>query len=438
MSKTPTKRTVFAIWVGWMLIMLAYSVLVPARFKMTRLDRALSWTANSTRLGGEQDKKYYLQDPFLERQVAWDSEYYIAISLYGYEAPYIDRVGESFLTGPTTPGFWSFILQQGATEIREGIPLTHAFFPFYPFVMRVLSWPLSVLGITPIGTATLAGVIISLLGTLAAVLAIFELGRDELGEDGGLRAAFYLLIFPSSFFLSVVYTEGLFLGLAFSSLVMVRRGHRGWAAALAVLATFTRAAGVLLVVPLLISWIKDGEWLDLDMEWRQIYFKGLPWKTIGNALIVFAPLIAFMIWRLSYFGMAFSRVEEEFFGRGLLSLGYTYSAWREAFYSLFGSNPQTAAYYVIEFGGIILGFTACIAGLRKYPDLAWFGLLVVLISFTSGPAQGMHRYVLAAPPIYLFLSELGRKPAFDRVWTITSVLLMSMVGMMFMFDMWAG
>jgi hypothetical protein len=105
---------------------------------------------------------------------------------------------------------------------------------------------------------------------------------------------------------------------------------------------------------------------------------------------------------------------------------------------LFGRNPQAAAYYTVEFGAILLAFTACIAGLRKYPDLAWFGLLVVLLSFTSGPAQGMHRYVLAAPPVFLFLSQWGQRPAFDRVWTIASILVMGMMATLFMFDMWAG
>ncbi|MBE2221603.1 MAG: hypothetical protein IAF02_08695 [Anaerolineae bacterium] len=438
MSKTPTKRTIFALWLGWAVIMLAYSALVPARFDVRRPDRALFWTAGSTRIGGDQDAKYYLKDPTLEHQVAWDSEYYLAIAIGGYGDPNVDHIGESFGNVGTGGGFWPFVIPQGTGNAKEGVSLSHAFFPFYPFLMRILSLPLSILGLTTIGTATLAGVIISLLGTLAATLAIFELGREELGADGGLRAAFYLLIFPSAFFLSVVYTEGLFLGLAFSSLVLIRRGHRGWAALLAVFATFTRAAGVVLVVPLFISWVQDGEWLELDLEWRQIYFKGLPWRKIGNLLIVSAPLIAFVIWRFSYFGMAFSRVEEEFFGRGLLNIGATYAAWREASYSLFGDNPQAAAYYAIEFGAIILAFVACITGLRKYPDLALFGLLVITLSFTSGPAQGMHRYVLAAPPIYLFLSHLGRKPAFDRVWTIGSILLMGVVGTMFIFDMWAG
>jgi hypothetical protein len=187
-----------------------------------------------------------------------------------------------------------------------------------------------------------------------------------------------------------------------------------------------------------IYWLRDGGWLDLDVEWRQVYFRGLPWRALGRALLVAAPLIVFVVWRLSYFGMAFSRVEAEFFGRGFFSMGATYEAWREAFYSLFGDNPQTAVYYAVEFTAVILAFIACLTGLRKYPDLAWFGLLVVLLSFTSGPAQGMHRYVLAAPPLYLFLSNLGRRPAFDRLWSLASILTMGVMATMFMFDLWAG
>ena len=76
--------------------------------------------------------------------------------------------------------------------------------------------------------------------------------------------------------------------------------------------------------------------------------------------------------------------------------------------------------------------------MRRHRDLAWFGLLVVLLSLTSGPAQGMHRYVLGAPPLFLFLSRQGRRPAFDRLWTLGSTLVMAVMAIMFMFDMWAG
>ena len=428
------KRTLFLIWLGWAVIMLLYQVIIPARFRLLPPDRALEWTATET-MPDSQRGKIYLNEPFLNRHVAWDSEYYLAIAVGGYEDPNINRVGDSVVS--TGGGFWPFVVPASSVN-RPGISLSYAFFPFYPLLIRVLSWPLSLLGLNEIATATLAGVVVSLLGTLLGMIALWELARPRLGEAGALRAVFYLLIFPSSFFMAEVYTEGLFVGLAFASLALLHRGRVRWAVLFGVLATFTRAVGIVLVIPLLIHWTREGEWLDLDLDWRQLYFSGLPWRALGNALIIVAPALAFLLWRVSYYGLAFSRVEEEFFGRGFLSLGYTFVAWSEAFRSLFGSNGNAAAYYAVEFVALILGFVASIRGLRRYPDLAWFSLLVVFLSFTSGPAQGMHRYVLGAPALFLFLGEMGEKPAFDKLWTIASILLMGMMATMYMFYMWAG
>ncbi len=435
MFRNPNHRLVFYIWLGWALIMISYHILLPARFTVKPPDFALEWTATET-LPGSQNGKIFLNEPFLNRHVSWDSEYYLAIAVSGYEAPTINRIRSQF-GASSGAGYWPFVIPANV-QSAPGISLSYAFFPFYPLMMRLFAIPLSIFGLTAIGTATLAGVIVSMLGTLAAMLALYEFAKDDMDEANGLRAAFYLIIFPSAFFLAEIYTEGLFVGLAFSSLLLARRGYRGWAAVIAIFATFTRAVGVLIFVPLLISWIKEWEWMELDLEWKQIYYRGLPWRVIFRGLVVLAPLAAFLLWRVTYYGLAFSRVEDEFFGRGMLAFGNTFISWSEGFKSIFGTNPNASAYYIVEWLGILIGFTACIAGLKRYPDIAIFGLLVVFLSFTSGPAQGMYRYVLAAPPVFLFLSRLGKNPVFDRLWTIASILIMSIMCTMYMFDMWAG
>lgn len=436
MFQNTAKRTIFFIWLGWVIALLGYQTFVTARFDIRRPDYSQTWTPASTRIGGFQDQKHYLQESFMEAQSAWDSEYYLAIAINGYEDPFVDRVGDQIeSTGGT---FWPFIAQGVTTTVRPGLPLSYAFFPFYPLMMRLLSWPLSVFGMNPIATGTLAGVIVSTVGTLFAMLALFDLAKDELGEAGGIRAAFYMIIFPSGFFLAQVYTEGLFVGLAFTSLAFLKKRNYLWASIFAVLATFTRAAGMLLVVPLLLTWIRENEWMDLDMEWRQIYFNGLPWRSLGQALIVLAPAIAFGLWKISPLGVAFTQVEEDFFGRGFFNLGFTYQSWRDAIQTIFSSNRQSSAYFSVELFGLIIGFTACISSFKRYPEIAWFGLLVVVLSFTSGPVQGIYRYILGAPPVFLYLSRLGKNPAFDRVWTIVSVLIMGVMATMYTFDFWAG
>lgn len=437
MLRHPAHRTLLLTWLGWAVVMVAFQAIIPLRLTLKTPDYSQSWTITET-IPGSQDGKIYLNEPFLNAHVCWDSEYYLAIAVGGYEDPDIHRIDATLETSSDYRGYWPFVIPPTPAGVPAGVSLSYAFFPFYPLVIRFVSAPLSLLGLNPIATASLAGVLVSLLGTLAGMFALYDLARPELEEAGALRAAFYLIIFPSGFFLAQIYTEGLFVGLAFSCLAVLRRGHWRLAALLAVLATYTRAVGVALSIPLLLYWIRSGEWFLLDMEWRQIYYKGLPWRAIGHALVALAPVFAFLLWRVSYYGMAFGKVEEEFFGRGILSLGSTYINWSDGIKSIFGANKQAAAYFMLELGGVILGFTACFAVRKTHPDLANFGFWVVFLSFTSGPAQGMYRYILGAPPVFLFLSRLGRNTAFDRAWTIISIVLMGMLAMMYTFNLWTG
>ncbi len=299
----------------------------------------------------------------------------------------------------------------------------------------IVAWPLQILGLSTIATATLAGILVSVLGTLAGMIGLYYLARDELGESGAIRTASYLIMFPTGFFLAQLYTEGLYVGLG---LALIRPKRLLWAALLSILATWTKAAGATLVIPLALPWLRSGDWLDLDLEWRQIYYQGIPWKAFFKALVSLAPVVAFFIWKFSYWGLAFGIVEENFFGRGVLSLGVSFITWSEGYQALFGPNSQRAVYYLIEFAAIILGLTASFFTFRPYPDLSLYSLAVIVLSLTSGPAQGMSRYILAAPAVFLFLGRLGQNEAFDRAWSIFSILLMGLLATLFTFDMWVG
>lgn len=415
MFKNPVLRTLMALWLAWAVILLGFQAWAAARFDPKRPDYSLEWTPSETKTGALKDR-LYLNEPFMNNQVAWDSEYYLSIAVAGYDdplPPHIDVVGKP-------------------------LSLNYAFMPFYPLMMRLLSFPLRILGLNPVATATLAGVLVSALGTLAAMLALYDLVREELGEAGGMRAAVYLLIFPSGFFLAQVYTEGLFVGLAFASLALIRRRQFLWAAVLAALAAWTRAVGVALVIPLAYQWMRSGAWMEIDVEWSQIFHRGLPWKAIGQALVGLLPLVAFAAWKFSPLGAAFEIVENNFFGRSILSFGSSYYTWSNAWAALSGDNPQMAAYYAVEFLAIFLTFIACLAVWRRYPEVAVFSLAVFILSLTSGQAQGMHRYVLGAPALFIFLSRLGKHPAFDRAWSLFSTLLMAVFAYLYTFDFWTG
>lgn len=427
-------RIIVFLWMAWVIIVIGFQALATARLVPVYPDRAQDWTERFTH-EDYQDGRVFLLEPFMNNQVAWDSEYYLAIATGGYDDPRAPHLTPQGVQVSVV----DHMVSQSGSSFNQRIALSYAFFPFYPLMIRIFSYPLQIFGLNEIATATLAGVLVSALGALLGMLALYDLTRHSLGEDGALRAAFYLIIFPTGFFLVQVYTEGLFVGLAFACLAMLRRKQWLVAALLGVTATMTRAVGIALIIPMVVTWLRTGEWIDLDLEWRQIYHEGIPLRPLGRALLAFSPLIAFVIWKFSYLGLAFDYIESNYFGRGFLQFGYAFYVWAEAFQSMLaGTNPQHSAYYVTEFLGLAIGIVACIVTFKTHPEIAWFSLAVLLISWGSGPAQGIHRYILGAPAVFIALSHWGKHPVFDRAWTLLSILLLGLLAMLFAFNLWVA
>ncbi|TAH48934.1 MAG: hypothetical protein EYC68_19670 [Chloroflexota bacterium] len=401
----PPLRSIVLLWLAWLVILISFQTLVLQRFEIRRPDRVLEWTPGDT---GRHDsaQEPSLTEPFLNTQVSMDSEYYLSIATVGYDDP--------------LPG-------EMERPRGEPIKLNYAFFPAYPYLMRAVSIPLSIFGLNQIATATPAGVLVSALGALAAMVALYDLCRKELGDAGGLRAGFYLLIFPTGFFLAQLYTEGLFLGFSFVALALMRRKHLIWASILAVIAVYTRAIGVALVIPLAYAWFQ---------QWRA--GEQPRGRVLLNLAFVILPLAAYALWRFSAWGEMFTLLEENYFGRKLFWLDVTWQSLTNAWSIVLAGKFQTSLYYGLEFGAIGLGIAACVLTARRYPEIAFYSFIVLLIPLTSGYLQSNQRYVLAMPALFLALARLGKNVVFDRVWSLLSILWVGFLAMLFSFDFWTA
>ena len=400
------------VWAVWAASLLTFQEVVVARLEADRPDRVLGWTARHTTVDRFEGRPY-LADPALNTHVSFDSEYYISIAVAGY-----DDVRVASFDPPDGPS----------------LSANHAFMPLYPFSMRVVAAPLTWLGMGPIAAVTLAGVAISLLSTLAAMVALYSLARRHLGEAGGLRAAIYLLIFPTGFFLAQVYTEGLFLALAFGSLALMADRKPIPAGLLAVAAVLTRAVGVALVLPLALGCLQAFLEMRRGGAETPISRKELA-SWAGAAL---APVVTYLLWSSSALGRAFDTVQRELTARGTLNLDVAWAGWWRAISGWPEARSETQVYYALEVAAVVLGVAACGWAMRRWPGPALFGLAAIGIAITSGPAQGMIRYALAAPAIFLLLAHLGRQWIFDRGWTIASVLLMGLLAALFSLDFWVA
>lgn len=408
MSKT-TLRTLIFIWLGWVAVLYGFQSLVVARLGVMRPDLAAPWSKTETTAVSNRGK-IYLLEPFMNKQVAWDSEYYLGIAAGGYDDPKAGKV-----TNPAT----------GQPVIKN-----YSFFPFYPYLMKAVLLPFTWLGMETIAAGVAAGLVVALAGTLAGMLALWRLTRDLFGEEGAFRAVFYMLVFPTAFFFAMLYTEGLFIGLAFWSLLFSRRKQWLWASLLAVLAAWTRAHGAALFLPLLLAWIADYNQTGGQSALRN-------WKWWMQGALALLPLAAYLVWRVSPLGQGWAELQSFYFGRGVFTVEKTINDMVYVF-EYAKTNSHAAVYFSMEAGAVLLALAACVWLFRYDRPVALFGLAVVLLSVFSGSAQSLARYMLISPPVYIFLARLGRSTVFDRVWTVISVLLLGMSVMLFSFDMWVG
>ena len=395
--------------------------MVDARYQPVRPDNVLPWSTEFTG-PGQQDRIPYLDHPFMNHQISWDSRFYLSIAKEGYDDPASESV---------------------ETEHGQIVSLNHNFLPGYPYTMRVVGALLLGSGMQPLNAYALGGVVIALVGLLAGLIALHDIARAQFAEDGAQRVVFYTLIFPTSFFFAQVYSEGLFTGLAFTTLALARRKHLALAALLAVLATWTRAVGVVLIVPLVMAWLDRA-----GIDWRQGSIHRLPLDRLKqltprmwlHGVWVLAPVGAYLVWH-HFLGEEFQIVNTLEFVRKPFVIEQSIRAWGSAFLRLTGlreASTQTRAYFLLEFSAVGLGFWGSLVTRRHYPDIALFSLLSWLVVVTSGSAVSASRYILALPAVFIALGTLGQHPLFDRIWTLISVLLLAMLISLFTFDMWVA
>lgn len=404
------KRSLILLWLAWFTLLYGFQWLVTTRLQLKQPDEAVSWSSNET-MPHSNDGKIYLLDPFMNRQVAWDSEYYVGIAVGGYDDPEAGSV-----RNPAT----------GLLVIKN-----YSFFPLYPYIMRALALPLNLFGLSAIGTATLAGAIVTLLGTLAGLFALWDITRDLFDEESAWRTVFYMLIFPSAFFFAQIYTEGLFVGLAFCSLALTKRKQWVWASLLGMLAAWTRAHGAAMALPLLVGWF-------ISVDWKSNIRSQVNWKWALQFVFALLPLGAYYVWRTSALGDGWAQLQEFYFGRGLMSIERSIASWHDAFFYARYMSQEGLIYFSIEVFATIIALIGSIWLIRRDPIVGLFSLAVVLLSIFSGSAQSMARYMLIAPAMFIWLGYLGKNKIFDKAWTLAGILLMGMSVLLFSYDMWVG
>ena len=108
----------------------------------------------------------------------------------------------------------------------------------------------------------------------------------DFGEDLISRAITYLLIFPTTFFFSGVYSESLFLALTAAAFYYARTNRWPLACTLVALATLTRFQGMIMALPLLIEYLHERNFRLQKIGWNITAFALVPTALLAFALFL--------------------------------------------------------------------------------------------------------------------------------------------------------
>jgi len=268
-----------------------------------------------------------------------------------------------------------------------------AFFPLFPSLINFFG---GIFG-GSLGSLNLAGLIISNVAFVVALVGLYKLLRLEFSERITRLAIILLLVFPVSFYFGSVYTESVFLALVVWSLFLAKKNLWLFACVLGGLAAGTRVIGVLLLPVLFIELIRKTKTKILDV--RYLYLLLIPLglfaymyylnQTYGDPLLFIRALPGFgeqrsatpiilpqvfyrYIFKIlpavnySYFPAAFTTVLEFLVGGGFLilavlafkKLSLSYSIFLALGYlvpTLSGSFSSLPRYCLVLFPAFILG-----------------------------------------------------------------------------------
>lgn len=315
---------------------------------------------------------------FFEALLNWDSRYYISITQFGY--------------------------QQSSH---------YAFFPGYPLVIKSIS--------LLTGNFYLSAILISNLATFLASVVLYKLIVLDFTKKIAKQTFIFLLLFPTSFYLVMGYSEGLFLLLSVLTIYFFKKGNFFASSIFANFLSITRVAGLVLISSIII---------------HVIVTKQLSKK---NWIMLLSP-VAFLIYCLylytqtqNPFYFLVSQIEWR------RTIGFPWIGYWQAISNIFQPGFIQKYYYVIfDLLFAIFGLGMAIRSFRFLTPLyGVYALGSVLLPMFTSNLSSMARFLLPMFPIFLLIALIKNK-VIKLIYLIISITLLILFSSLFINGYWVG
>jgi hypothetical protein len=307
---------------------------------------------------------------------------------------------------------WDTLHFQAIAERGYGAYDSSLFTPFlYPFLMRVVAGAVG-------GDTLIAGLIVSNLAYLVALIFMYRLAEMETDKEVARRTVVYLVFFPTALFFFAAYSESLFLLTTVAAIYYARR--KKWIAAgiWAFFAPLARMQGAILPIVLAFE-----IWRTRRVDSHSIAEKitGLTLSVLGVAAF---PLYVWLV--LGKLPWEPLLVQASRFHGSFAIPGF---AFIKAGQEILMGEPLLMDYFDLGFGllFVLLTFLA----VRQLPTIygLYSALMLMVILSKVGeiqPLLSVPRYVLAIFPAFIVLGRAGKNPLVNRL-----IIYLSWLGLLF-------
>lgn len=324
---------------------------------------------------------------WLEIWNRWDAPHYLDLAQYGYQPS-----GE--------------------------IGLYLVFYPLFPWLTRLVGLLTSDL--------LIGAFIVSTLASLVAGVLLHRLAALDDPPDLARQAVWFLLIFPTSYFLHIGYTESLFMALMLGCFLAARMDRWALAGVLGALACLTRINGLLLIPALAVEALLQYR---ATRRWRW------QWLSIGVVGLGFAGYLL-LNYTVSGDPLRFLEIQQ---GHWYKELAAPWVGIGGVLRSITDRKPTEAHMLgVQELIFIVLGLVATlICCIRLRPSYSvWMAGNWLLFTSTSF-IMSVPRYTLTLFPIYILFAHAAQDRRWSAIITTWSLLFMGLFISLFVQSRWA-
>ena len=258
-----------------------------------------------------------------------------------------------------------------------------------------------------------AGLVVNLVSTWLAAVALLKIGRHFFSERGARLVVAAFLTAPTAYFLHSFYTEAIFCALGFWAYLFALRRQWLWMGLTLIPVTATRITAAVFVGLCFLEFWRSKDWklrglLSWPVLWFPAAFLGLGAHMLqmklvtGNAAAGFDQAMMEKYW--SYHQL----------NPNVVSTGWI--ATKTAIQAMFGDLPLDEGYLVnavLPFIGLVLLFVSSVYVLfalrGKGVPLALFGFASMVMLTINSNVISVHRYLLPCLVMYIALVMVGER-----------------------------